>query len=87
MADLDEMIADLKQKRDELRVRMHLASREARDEWEELEKKMNDLSARSKQFAEDARIKETGSGMADALKQLGHEIKLGYDRIREAMKD
>jgi hypothetical protein len=87
MADLDEMIADLKQKRDELRVRMHLASREVRDEWEELEKKMNDLSARSKQFAEDARIKETGSGMADALKQLGHEIKLGYDRIREAMKD
>jgi uncharacterized protein involved in exopolysaccharide biosynthesis len=87
MADLDDIIEDLKQKRDELRVRIHLGSREVRDEWEELEQKMNELSARSKQFAEDARIRETGTGMADALKQLGHEIKLGYERIREALKD
>lgn len=87
MADLDDIIEDLKQKRDELRVRIHLGSREVRDEWEELEQKMNELSTRSKQFAEDARIRETGTGMADALKQLGREIKLGYERIREALKD
>jgi peptidoglycan hydrolase CwlO-like protein len=87
MADLDDIIEDLKQKRDELRVQIHLASREVKEEWEELEEKMNDFSARTKQFADDARIKETGEGVGEALKKLGREIKLGYDRIRDAVKD
>jgi hypothetical protein len=87
MADLDDIIEDLKQKRDELRVQIHLGSKEVKEEWEELEEKMNDFSARTKQFANDARIKETGEGVGEALKKLGREIKMGYDRIREAVKD
>lgn len=87
MADLDDIIEDLKQKRDELRLQVHLASKEVKDEWDELEEKLNDLSARARQFAEDAQIRETGEGMADALKNLGHEIRQGYDRIRSALKD
>jgi vacuolar-type H+-ATPase subunit D/Vma8 len=87
MADIDDIIAELKQKRDELRVKIHLASKEVREEWDELESKMHDFSKKAKQFADDAKIRETGEGLGDALQKLGRELKLGYERVRDAMKD
>jgi len=87
MADIDDLIDELKQKRDELRVQIHLASKEVQDEWDDLEKKMEHFSGQAKQFADEAKLKETGSGLGEALGQLGHELKLGYQRIRDAIKD
>ncbi len=87
MSDFDDLIEELKQKRDELRVQINLASMEARDEWQELEDKMEELTARAKEFADEAGIGETGEGVGKALGDLGREIKLGYERIRDAIKD
>jgi len=87
MADIDEILEDLKQKRDELRVQIHLASKEVKDEWEELEEKMEDFSGKARQFAGDAKLKETGAGIGEALGQLGSELKRGYERIRNAIGD
>ena len=87
MSELDDLIEDLKQKRDELRVKINLASKEVRDEWEDLEEKMEEFSGKAKQFADDAHLKETGAGLGKALSQLGHELKLGYDRVRDAVKN
>jgi len=87
MSDFDELIEELKQKRDELRVQMHLASKEIQDEWEDLEDKMEDFSGKARQFSEDAKLRETGAGIGDALGQLGGELKRGYQRIRDAMQD
>ena len=80
MDDFDDLIDDLKQQRDELRVQMNLASKEAKDEWRELEGKMEKFSA-------EAKLSKTGSGVSAALSLLGNELKLGYKRIREALKD
>jgi len=80
MSDLDDIFEDLKRKRDELRLQMHLASKEAKDEWDELEEKMEE-------FSEKAKLDETGQGVGKALGQLGHEIKLGYERLWTAVKD
>ena len=80
MSDLDRLLDDLKQKRDELRLQMHLASKEAQDEWDELEEKLQKLKA-------DAELEETGKGLSKALAQLGSEIKLGYGRVLKAVKD
>lgn len=80
MADLDELLQELKKRRDELRVQMHLATKEAREEWEELEGKMKDFSRR-------AQLDETGEGVSAAVGKLGHEIKLGYKRLWKALKD
>lgn len=80
MADFDKMLQDLKEKRDELRVRIHLASRELQDEWQELEQKMEDFSRR-------ARLKESGTAVSKALGALGTELKSGYTRIHRALKD
>ncbi len=79
MADIDDILEDLKQRRDELRVQMHLASKDLQDEWEELEGKM-------KEFSERAQIEATAEGIGDALGGLGHELKLGYERLRDAIK-
>ena len=87
MADIDEIIEELKQKRDEIRVQINLASKEVKDEWEELEGKMEEFSGKAKQFADDAELKKTGAGIGDALGQLGGELKHGYDRIRDALRD
>lgn len=80
MRDLDDLVAELKQKRDELRVKMHLGSRELRDEWKEWERKMESFVAK-------ARLEESGEGISQALGQLGSELKTGYKRIVDAVKN
>ena len=80
MSEFDDLVYDLKQKRDELRLKIHLASREAQDEWEELEEKM-------KEFSSKAELGKTGEGIGDALGKVGEELKLGYQRIRNAIKE
>lgn len=86
MNDIDHLLQDLKQKRDELRLKIHLASKEVKDEWEELEKKMDEFSGKAKRFASDAKLKQTGEGLGEALGKVGHEIKLGYERIKKALR-
>jgi len=80
MSEYDDLVADLKQKRDELRLKIHLASKEAQVEWEDLEKKMQEFSSR-------AELDKTGEGIGDALGKFAEELKLGYKRIRDAIKE
>jgi hypothetical protein len=80
MSDFDKILADLKRQRDELRLQVNLGSREAKEEWNELEEKMEKFSAKMK-------LRETGSGVGKALGQLGQELKMGYSRIRQGLKD
>jgi vacuolar-type H+-ATPase subunit D/Vma8 len=80
MGEFEDLVADLKQKRDELRLQMHLASKEAQDEWEDLEAKMQEFSSR-------AELGKTSEGLGDALGKLGQELKLGYKRLRNAIKE
>ena len=79
MSDFDDLIEDLKQKRDELRVQMHLASKEVQEEWQELEEKMSDLAAR-------AELDKTGEGLGEAFSGVGQELMKGYERIRDTIK-
>ena len=87
MPDFDDLVEELKQKRDELRVQMNLASKEMRDEWDELEGKLEEFTDAAKQLAADADLKATGEGVGKALSQLGDELKLGYERIWKALKE
>jgi hypothetical protein len=87
MSDLDDIVEDLKQKRDEVRVQINLASREIKDEWKDLEEKMDEFSGKISQFAGDAQLKETGEGLGQALGEVGQELKRGYERIRDAIKE
>ncbi len=80
MSEYDRIVEQLKQKRDELKLQMHLAGKDANDEWQDLEKKM-------KRFVEKAELQRSGDGVGDALQSLGRELKDGYERMRRALKD
>ena len=80
MADLHEIKRDIKKLRDELELKMHLASMEAKQEWNELNTKMESFSSR-------ARLDDSAESVGEALELLGMEIKQGFKRLKAAIKD
>jgi len=81
--DFNEMIQKLKQERDELAVQMHLAKADAKDDWEELEKKWEKVSAHLEEVGKEAA--DAGKDVGGALDLLGGELKRGYERIRKKL--
>ena len=81
--NLQELAAELRQTRDELRVQLNLAKAEARDEWEELEDKWEHFRTRMKPVEE--AVGESAADVGDALMALGKELKKGYQRVRDAL--
>jgi hypothetical protein len=78
MADLQKLTDDLKRARDELRLKIHLGSKEAQNEWADLEK-------RWKAFREKAELDRTAGEVGGTVKQLGSDLKAAYERIRKAL--
>ena len=76
---IDEFVDEIKEERDELRVRVHLAKMEADEEWEELEEKFEKLQ--SKAIAVGKATAESAEDVGEALKLLGQEIKDGFKHI------
>lgn len=76
---LEEMLDELKEERDELRVRLHLAKLEGSEEWQKLEAKMAKLESRAKEIG-DATV-EASQDMGAAAKILAEEIRNGFKKI------
>lgn len=79
----ETMMHKLETERDELRVKLNLAKLEARDEWDELERKMDSLKGRMKVLKEEA--KEAGGEVGDAFDILADEIKEGFSRLKRLL--
>lgn len=69
---------ELQTLRDELRVRVHLASKEVQDAWDSLEARWNHFQAQAK-------LDKTASNVSTATELLAAELKDGYDRIKRAL--
>ena len=69
---------ELQDLRDELELKIHLASMESKEEWEKLE-------AKWEKFSSSAHLEETAENVGAALKLLGNEIKEGYHRLKKAL--
>jgi len=80
---LQKLISQLEQERDELKVKIGLAKLEAREEWQELEKKLEHLRARMKIVGDEA--KEASSDVGAAFDVVADEIKDGFERLRKLM--
>lgn len=78
---LTALMQQLETERDELKLQIGLAKLEARDEWQELEGKMDALRGRLKVIGEEA--KEAGGDVAAAADVLADEIKEGFSKIRQ----
>ena len=81
--NMQELIEELRQVRDEIRVQIHLAAADARDEWEELEKKWGHFSAHAEQIGETAA--EAAEDIGEALELVGEELRKGYRKIRKQL--
>ncbi len=76
----NEVVAKLEQERDELRLKMHLAKADVRDELAELDEKMAELRERASRADDEAR--EALGDIGDAAKALASEIREGFSRVR-----
>lgn len=79
--ELHKLVDTLAQQRDELRVQMNLAKLEARDEWNALEQKWDDVQNKVAQARKVA--DETGNEVVAAAHLVAEEIGRGYERLRK----
>lgn len=81
---IEKLIQDLTQQRDELKLKLHLGTQEAKEQWEKLEEKLHRLKER----LEPARgaAEESAGNVWEAVRLLAGEVKDGFDRIRNSIK-
>jgi len=80
---LEQLIAGLKQQRDELALKIHLGKTEAKQEWERVEEKLRKLTAEYKPVVD--AVEETGEGVVSALRLAAQEVKSGLERVRKLL--
>lgn len=69
---LHDSFEELKTLRDEIRLDLHLAGMDARDEWKEIEKRLPDART----------VDAIKTATKDALETLTKELRMFRDRIR-----
>jgi len=74
---IEEMLKELKQERDELHVKLHLAKMETSEEWQKLETKLANFESKAR---------ELGGATADASRDMGAAAKLLGEEIRDGFK-
>jgi chromosome segregation ATPase len=80
----EQLLADLRQQRDELRLQIHLGKAEVRDEWEDIERKWQHIESRLARATDEA--KSSARNVGAALAQVAEEIAAAYQRIRQALR-
>ena len=80
---IDEALKTLKREHEELALKMHLAKAEAREEWKELEAKLDELERRARPAAKV--VEETAGGVGASLELAADEIKKGFAKIRKLL--
>jgi hypothetical protein len=80
MTDTHDLKRDIKKLRDELELKMHLASMEMKEEWQELE-------GRWQKFSSKTGLDESAQALGGSLEALGEELKNSYKRFRAGLKD
>ncbi len=78
MSDIKQIIAEAEQARDEIKLKIHLGSKELQDEWADLEEKWND-------FADKAKLAEAADNVGEAASMLGEELTTAFKRIKSAL--
>ncbi|UCC25578.1 MAG: hypothetical protein JSU98_00515 [Gemmatimonadales bacterium] len=80
---LKTLLERLEKERDELKLQLGLAKLEAREDWQELEGKLDALRGRMKVLGAEAA--NASSDVAAAASTLAEELKDGFARLRRLM--
>jgi len=77
-----KLIEDLQQERDELRVRLNLARKEAEDELDRIDERIEDFKRRARTARSEA--DDSKDDIEAAARKLWDELKEGFERVRKS---
>jgi hypothetical protein len=78
MVDFKNLGAELRQKRDEIKLQLHLGSMEAEQEWEIL---VSDWD----KFLSVSQFEQTAEEVGEAARDLGLKMKTTYDSAKKSV--
>lgn len=81
--EFNKLVEKLKTQRDEINLKIHLASLDAQDEYKEAEKKWQKLKNKASQITDDA--VDTSEEVIAKSKIVGEELKETYKRIADRL--
>lgn len=76
MVDVNNLMAELQQKRDEIKLQLHLGSMEAEDEWDTLVSNWD-------KFLSKTQFEQSAEEIGEAARELGLKMKAAYDRAKK----
>ncbi|MCW8852911.1 MAG: hypothetical protein OQK44_09620 [Gammaproteobacteria bacterium] len=79
----EKIFKELEEERGKLQVQLHLLSMDAKEEWNELEKKFEKFKSKASTVAEVA--EDSAGEVGEALKLVGEELREGYKKIKGSM--
>lgn len=83
--EFSNLIDRLKTERDNLKLKAHLASMDAKEELEDAEGKWNQLKDKASQIADDA--VDTSEEFISKAKIIGEELKETYSRLSKRFSE
>ena len=83
--DLAEVWAKLRQERDELRLKIHLGTMEAKEEWDEVEKKWQRFESKASEKKDE--LVETSRDIGEGVELITKELGAAYRRIRDGLRE
>jgi putative cell wall-binding protein len=83
--EFDNLLAKLKSERDEIMLKLHLASMDAKEEFEEAEKNWSKIKIKAAEIADDS--KETSEEFIAKAKIVGEELRETYNRISKRLSE
>ena len=83
--EFDKLVEKLKTERDEINVKMHLASMDAKEEFAEAEKKWQQVKVKMAEIADEA--VDTSEDYIAKAKIVGEELKDSYSRIIKRLSE
>lgn len=81
--EIERLIEELKQERDEMILKVHLMKADAKDEWQKVDKEWEHFKAKSAAVGREA--KDASEDVTAALKLLGEEILQSFIRIKKSL--
>ncbi|MDO9140743.1 MAG: hypothetical protein Q7U38_10495 [Methylobacter sp.] len=83
--DFENLLAKLQVERDEINLKLHLASMEAKQEFEAAEKQWQRLKIKAAEIADDS--VETSEEFIAKANIVGEELKEAYRRVSKRLAD
>ncbi len=80
---LEELINRLKQQRDELSLQIHLGKAEAKEEWNRITARLDELLREYEPLK--GALNETKDNVVKAMKSVSDELWAGFQRIRKSL--